>query len=78
MRGIGAFVPFNGQRQQRLLRAPEIIGNDRDRVFTNGVYGFYAALADTILASKLFSLPPNTGQALIAANIMSGSRISTP
>ena len=74
---FGAFVPHDRQRVERRLGVPPGVGDDRD----GGVVDLHDASSRracrAILASsKLTSLPPNTGQSLIAALSMPGSLTS--
>ena len=74
-----ALVPLDRQRVERGLGLPPGVGDHRDRVVVDLHDLLHARhAASTLAASKLFTLPPNTGQALIAAFSMPGSLTSMP
>ena len=69
-----ADVPLDRQRVERGLRAPPGVGDDRDRAVADlAPPSSRRAASRSAAASKLLTLPPNTGQALIAAFSMPGS-----
>ena len=77
--GVLAFVPDDRQRVERGLGVPPGIGDDGDGgVADRAPPSSRPSCSATLAASKLFSLPPNTGQSLIAALSMPGSLTSMP
>ena len=71
--GVRAVVPFDRQRIERALRVPPRVGDDRDRGVADAHDFLDAGRFIATAASTLFTLPPNTGQSLIAAFSMPGS-----
>src|SRR6266436_377164 len=75
---IVALVPAYGHCIEGSLRLPPAIGHDGNSRLTDLKDVPDTLLAVDLAASKLTSLPPNTGQSLIAAQSIPGSFTSKP
>ena len=75
-----AFGPSSHHRQriERGLGLPPRIGHDGDGGVADCTTFFTPCMLIDLAASKLFSLPPKTGQSLMAALSMPGSLRSMP